>query len=324
MLRRSGNADADRQRQVLVTGDQRSRLDGVPDSLGRAPALRQSGLRQDHGEFLAAMAANIVAFAHAGPQDTADCLQRLVAGLVSVSIVDLLEMIEIHDEQRHADIGAPSLCQFLRNQRVVGPTVRQAGQGIGEGIHLEALFAPHHAGLPLHHRPHHEDARDIGRHHEGDQVQGETQRIRQRQQDEQPDMSRYEQAEHDEMTTPRGLAMPVQLAPDQPNAGGQHDRGDPDGRTGTAQHHPVDRTGETCHQRRGPADERSRQCDDDAACIDDDAVGEMGRREHRGDGAHREHWRMQPPLQRRIRHQALDGTERQGDQRHQAKPVQQH
>src|SRR5208282_6499390 len=84
----------------------------VPDQ-GKRPCDNQQDLlchrggvfvipqfRQEHHEFVASEASNRVVLAHAGAESARDFLEQLISGLVTESVVDLLESVEVEKHNR--------------------------------------------------------------------------------------------------------------------------------------------------------------------------------------------------------------------------------
>ena len=106
-------------------------------SAQRGRAAQVAG-REDHGELLAADAADDVGRADRGAQDVRDLVQQLVADAVAVDVVHLLEVVEI--EHHHGDgvVRRGRRQQSLAQPVVEGTVVVEAGQRVGLGLVLEA------------------------------------------------------------------------------------------------------------------------------------------------------------------------------------------
>ena len=63
--------------------------------------VRQAGVRHDHHELLAAVAARQVDGAHIGGQPHGELAQHLVADVVAEAVVDLLEVVDVDHQRRH-------------------------------------------------------------------------------------------------------------------------------------------------------------------------------------------------------------------------------
>ena len=75
----------------------------------------------------------------AGAQHAGDVAQRAVADVVAVGVVDVLEVVEVHHEQRHLGLQPLGARQLARQVHEHEPRVRQAGQRIGQRIFLRLL-----------------------------------------------------------------------------------------------------------------------------------------------------------------------------------------
>src|SRR5450759_2136549 len=123
-----GNAHADGQ--SLAPG---LRLrDEDPNPLGRlAQAFIVRGLDKDR-ELLASPSRDDVAGPHRALQSGPDSLQYGVADGVPVPIVDLLEMVDVHDEQTEVPAVAAEVLEAAGKGRIEHSPVRQPCQVVGE------------------------------------------------------------------------------------------------------------------------------------------------------------------------------------------------
>src|SRR5207237_795064 len=71
-------------------------------AVGRLERFRQADVRQQDAEFLAAVTADQVAFAHHRAQGFSHLLQHLVADAVSVGVIDRLEVVDVHHHAAEA------------------------------------------------------------------------------------------------------------------------------------------------------------------------------------------------------------------------------
>ena len=62
-----------------------------------------------------------------------DPLDRVVAGGMAVGVVDLLEMIDVDHQRRHAALVAPAEFEGIVGYGEKGAPVHQAGQIVGVG-----------------------------------------------------------------------------------------------------------------------------------------------------------------------------------------------
>ena len=94
-----GAADAHRQAGARLDAGNIGQVDGCTDAFGDSRSDADVGIAQQDAEFLATNAPDRIAAAHDGTQFLGDELDRFVAGIVSVGVVDRLEMVGIDDEQ---------------------------------------------------------------------------------------------------------------------------------------------------------------------------------------------------------------------------------
>ena len=125
--------------------------------------LRRLG-RQQHGELVAAHAGDRVRLAQFRPQPHRHLLQQGVAHVVAQGVVDLLEAIEIHDEEREGAVVALSrgdrLLQALLHQQAVRQLRERVGERHAFDVLVEVLETARHVvesrrqlgeiGVPLH------------------------------------------------------------------------------------------------------------------------------------------------------------------------------
>src|SRR5256714_12153432 len=110
------------------------RLEVDPQALGELRRPDEIGFRRQQSELLAAVARRQVDLPGARIENRADAPEDGVAGLVAVSVVDALEIVEIDQQRRQRvahPLGAPP---FERELVVEGASVGQAGQRIGCGL----------------------------------------------------------------------------------------------------------------------------------------------------------------------------------------------
>ena len=108
-------------------------------------------LAQDHGEFIATHARDAVAAAHHRLQAAGHLAQQPVARCVAEGVVERLEVVQVDVHQSHPLVRAA--CQFkLCGQPLVeGMAVVHAGDGIGMGQLLQAVFGlAHHCAAAQH------------------------------------------------------------------------------------------------------------------------------------------------------------------------------
>ena len=107
----------------------------LPDALGDPPDI--AGViqfRQDDDEFVPAQARHGVGFAHAVADASRRLFQQQVAHVVPERVVDLLELVEVDEHQRHFQAGAVRFLDLLRQPVMEHAAVGQAGQRIVVGL----------------------------------------------------------------------------------------------------------------------------------------------------------------------------------------------
>ncbi len=152
--RADGNADAGGQRNLLAVDHQFLAQAGQDFLRQRQRVVELRVILQDDLEFVAALAGDGVAFAHGLGQEARHHLQRLVAHLRTVGVVDALEAIQVQAHHGHALAfalgGGVHLLEALARQQAV----RQAGQRVVIGQEIDQVLL----GLALGdvHEHHHE------------------------------------------------------------------------------------------------------------------------------------------------------------------------
>src|SRR4051812_31469403 len=109
-------------------------LGGVGRLLGGLDALEQ------HGELVAAEARGRVAGADARGEALADLEQDLVAGGVAEAVVDRLEVVEVDEDDRQADVVAAGAGDAVAHALGEQRAVREAGDRVVEGLMGELLL----------------------------------------------------------------------------------------------------------------------------------------------------------------------------------------
>jgi hypothetical protein len=98
-------------------------------------------VRREHQELLAAPAPHHVVHPHRGGQQRGHLLQHRVARLVAVPVVDLLEVVDVHQQHRDRE-GVPARRAEDDVQRLIEVTaVVQAGEVVGPRHPVELLGA---------------------------------------------------------------------------------------------------------------------------------------------------------------------------------------
>ena len=95
--------------------------------------------REDDDEFVARVADADVVRADRGAQHARDLAQRAVADVVAVVVVDLLEVVEVHDHQRDLGLQALGARQLAGQVHEEEPRVRQAGERVRQRVFLRLL-----------------------------------------------------------------------------------------------------------------------------------------------------------------------------------------
>ena len=89
-------------------------------SAARDRARRGRVVGEQHGELVAAEPGDGVAARGGRSQPPAELHEQAVAVVVAERVVDLLELVEVHDEQGHALVAAAGL-----GERLLQPVVEQ-------------------------------------------------------------------------------------------------------------------------------------------------------------------------------------------------------
>jgi hypothetical protein len=136
ILRQEGDADADRDQQLLVADLERA-LKVAQQTAAQALGVLGPAEPQMHDhELVAADAGHSVGAAHVGLKPLAHRTQEPVAGPVAQAVVHLLEAIEVYAEHGRALAGGRDLLDRLLQPLVQERAVRQLGQGVVQGQEL--------------------------------------------------------------------------------------------------------------------------------------------------------------------------------------------
>ena len=139
-VRRECDADRGRDRRLpaidrIRPGDHRQHLFGEQRGV-----LVRVDLRQQDRELVPAQAGHRVLPAHRGGQRGRDLRQELVARHMAVGVVHLLEVVEIHKQQRRREAVAAGvqqrLVQAVEKERAVG----KAGERVEVRLPVEPLL----------------------------------------------------------------------------------------------------------------------------------------------------------------------------------------
>ena len=131
-----GDADADGEAR-RVRHVEHDAAHPLRDALGERRRLLRAGPREDHDELLPAVPRREVARTRDVAHDLGDRPQDLVAARVTEAVVDVLEEVEVHHQQREDEAVALRALD-LRDQRLLEvAVVEQTGEAVGDGSHLE-------------------------------------------------------------------------------------------------------------------------------------------------------------------------------------------
>ncbi len=104
------------------------------------------GCGQKERELVAADSEGTVGAAQRGPDEAADGGQQLVAGGMSLAVVEALEIVEVEDGQRERPPVAGRLGDLANELLLEGPVVAEAGERIEARVEARPLVGP--ARLP--------------------------------------------------------------------------------------------------------------------------------------------------------------------------------
>src|ERR1700733_13214916 len=100
------------------------------DLVGDGVRLGRRGTDAQRDKFLAAVARHEVGLAHVLFEQLAENSQYLVAGSMSIGVVDLLEVVDVPGEDAHRAAEALPASEFLLYAHIVGGAVRNGGERI--------------------------------------------------------------------------------------------------------------------------------------------------------------------------------------------------
>ena len=100
LARRDTDADRHRQSVSVLRNFERLGLDHRAQAVSRAKRRLGVHIRYQNDEFFAAKTDRRIEAAHPAHHALPDTAQDVVSGGVSLVIIDLLEMVGIHDQQR--------------------------------------------------------------------------------------------------------------------------------------------------------------------------------------------------------------------------------
>ena len=103
-----------------------------PKPLREFAGAIQAGLGKQKCDLLAAEAGSQIDRSHGAPDDLAYRTQDIVARIVTVAIVDALEVIDVDEDQRHRSAIPVDCVEHVSEPLVERATIRQAGEWIRE------------------------------------------------------------------------------------------------------------------------------------------------------------------------------------------------
>ena len=136
MLGEDRNANAGADFHLMAVDDERL-LERFEQPAGRHFGLVRVRSGQQHGELVAAQARGRVAFAKHALESHAQLAQEQIAKVVPERIVDFLEAIEVHHQQRQRRFVATGRQNGLAQAVVEQQTIGQPGQRVVDGLVLE-------------------------------------------------------------------------------------------------------------------------------------------------------------------------------------------
>src|SRR5581483_1879913 len=111
------------------------RVDGVQDSLGHnGDRWRGRGVPQQDGELVASKPRHQIAVANSGLNALGDDSEHLVTGTMSVTVVDLLETVQVHEDDAKFTVLRPLAIERTGEFALKRPTVEQSRQDVVLGV----------------------------------------------------------------------------------------------------------------------------------------------------------------------------------------------
>ena len=105
------------------------------------------GVREDHDELVAAVARHAVESAELTHQRLGDLTQDRVTRLVTVTVVDELEVVEVHDHARQPPVGAMGAADLLVQTTAHRAVVQAPGNRVGARLRAGTHEREHGGGL---------------------------------------------------------------------------------------------------------------------------------------------------------------------------------
>src|SRR5579859_1540089 len=121
----------------------RCSLEMLLNSRSDAPRRAVAGLRQQQGEFIAAVSRSSVDSAAMLSKDFRDAADGARARLVSITVIDFFQLVEIHQQDRKMAIGSPRSFQFALQQFDKAPVICQSRQAVADRSVADLSEEPH-------------------------------------------------------------------------------------------------------------------------------------------------------------------------------------
>src|SRR4029077_1973922 len=122
-----GHPDAHRQFWLLGGS-----LEMLLNSRSDAPSRAVASLRQQQGKFIAAVSRSSIDSSAMLSKDLGYAAYGARARLVSVTVVDFLQLIEIHQQHRKMTISSARSFQFALQHFDKAPIIRQSSQAVAD------------------------------------------------------------------------------------------------------------------------------------------------------------------------------------------------
>src|SRR5581483_7953844 len=113
------------------------------DLLGNAAGAGDGGSGKHERELLAAEASREVELAKRSRQHGCDAAEDVVAALMTETVVHLLEVVDVDEDERHVGLVPPRAIDLFPKPIVEGSPVGEAGQLVALGAFAEVA---EHAG----------------------------------------------------------------------------------------------------------------------------------------------------------------------------------
>jgi len=133
---RNSYADCQSAARLSLSTGKRKLGNRNPDPFGNIIGLNHTGFREQHDKFLTAITDNKIHVATIGLGDLGDLPQYFVAWRMAVSIIILLEIIDIKDDERQGPVIVHGPLEFLIQEAKKIAIIVQSGQGVDCGVCL--------------------------------------------------------------------------------------------------------------------------------------------------------------------------------------------